>query len=126
MQCTSLSTTEKNDLMYLAAFGMQAASNAGDGDCFLVWRDAWTKVANNYVFHMNADIRDANNNEVLGAYNAGHGEIYVRNSRFASTGDLLNTLGHETTHSWGKHDPGVAGATYPYPQDYANWCTIYF
>ena len=70
----------------------------GRDACYLLWRQVFAMAAGNMIFHATA-IYDPSGNPATGVYNGGHGEMYVRSDRFASTVDLMNTVGHEAAHA---------------------------
>lgn len=89
-----------------------------DMDCYYLWWTAYAKVDGNYLFKARAFRADPYGNPIRGAYNHEHGDMYVRTDLFASNGELLNTVAHESAHPLGYRDDGSP----PTAQDRSDQC----
>lgn len=118
--CVSLTPEEKAEMLDAASRAIEAAGEANNIECFQLFVGAHGKVSNNYVFKARAYLTDQYGRAITGAYNYGHGDMYIQTDRFASNGDMLNTLSHEAAHSVGYRDSYA-----PYAQDVTNDCSIY-
>jgi hypothetical protein len=83
---------------------MLALSNAlqmGDAACYYLHRQSLSKVQAGKVYVQRANLT-FNGAEIVGAYNPGStGEIYIKQTRFASAWAAMDVLSHESSHSLG-------------------------